>query len=269
MSKYPHPEVSLEIRLLQRALNEIVKTHLDLTGVFDERTKRALGRYQSQQKFMEYDKAGTSYGSESRARLGVYIEERFITERTVQAAADMLEVKLSNLKTAIGIFSHGDGFDPSGLIRLSFNRYRFYNELVSKLGKSAADELQQTNPDLILLGGHSKPPSLFEVHAFNQAAKLEEVSASKSCIVGMFQVSSAEYLQHGYKTPQEMLSSYNVSEVEQLMSFCRFLKNRQSLLDALRKSDWTTFYHRAGDLNVRKVSPAGIGNLWLTHLSGG
>lgn len=269
MSNHPHPESSLEIRLLQRALNEIVKTHLELTGVFDERTKKALGRYQSQQKFMEYDKAGTSYGSESRAKLGAYIEERFMTERTIQAAADMLEVKFSNLKTALSIFSHGDGFDPSGLIKLSFNRYRFYNELVSKLGKEAADTLQKTNPELIHLGGQLKPPGLFEVSAFNQAAAIEEVSASKSCIVGMFQVSSAEYLQHGYKTPQEMLSSYNVSEVEQLMSFCRFLKNRQSLLDALRKSDWTTFYHRAGDLNVRKVSPAGIGNLWLTHLSGG
>lgn len=129
------------------------------------------------------------------------------------------------------------GFDEKGRVLI-----RFEGHIFQRLTKGI---FNKTHPQ-VSYPYHKKHRSCGGMHgytAFNTAMTLDSIAAMKSCSIGMFQPMVFNFHEMGYSSPEEMWNDFRQGEKQQLMAFCRLIKN-WGLDDELRRAtlaDFTVF----------------------------
>jgi peptidoglycan hydrolase-like protein with peptidoglycan-binding domain len=254
------------IRLLQRALNEILNTELLISGHFDQCTQSALEAYQLRYKLNERDRYGAVYGLETQSKIEGYIEDRFLTDAGYLQAAALLDVNVATTMMLAQVLSTQSGFLTKGELLTRFERHLFYANIQNSLGKEEADAMSIKRSDLcnprpgFYEGGIREHRRLTDARAYHATAAL------KSASYGLFQLQGSRYLVCGYPSVESFYDSLAHSEKDQILAFCRLLKTDVAMHDALKRKDWEGFARRyyggaysQGDYGRR------MGNAYLSH----
>lgn len=171
-----------------------------------------------------------------------------LKETDYQRAANTLGVTVPHIKAFAEVESNGDGFLPTGEVKILFERHVFYRQLVTNKGKSFADTVAKTDPDICnkTPGGYGK---LSQQHPkLQRAVAIDRKSALESCSWGAFQVMGFHWKLLGYDSVQDFVNSA-YSDQGQLELVIRFLKVNPNIVAALKRNDWETvarLYNGAG-----------------------
>ena len=171
-----------------------------------------------------------------------------LTDKDYQRAADSLGVSVAHIKAFAEVESSGDGFLPTGEVKILFERHIFYRQLTTNRGKAFADTVSKTDPDICNTspGGYGK---LSEQHPkLQRAVAIDRKSALESCSWGAFQVMGFHWKLLGYDSVQGLVNAA-YSDQGQLELVIRFLKVNPNIVAALKRNDWETvarLYNGAG-----------------------
>lgn len=162
-----------------------------------------------------------------------------LTDKDYQRAADYLGVTVPHIKAFAEVESNGDGFLPTGEVKILFERHIFYRQLTTNKGKAFADTVSKTDPDICnkTPGGYGK---LSEQHPkLQRAVAIHRQSALESCSWGAFQVMGFHWKLLGYDSVQSLVNAA-YSDQGQLELVIRFLKANPNIVAALKRNDWET-----------------------------
>lgn len=162
-----------------------------------------------------------------------------LKETDYQRAANTLGVTVPHIKAFAEVESNGDGFLPTGEVKILFERHVFYRQLVTNKGKSFADTVAKTDPDICnkTPGGYGK---LSAQHPkLQRAVAIDRKSALESCSWGAFQVMGFHWKLLGYESVQGLVNAA-YSDQGQLELVIRFLKVNPNIVAALKRNDWET-----------------------------
>ncbi len=162
-----------------------------------------------------------------------------LTEKDYQRAADSLGVSVAHIKAFAEVESSGDGFLPTGEVKILFERHIFYRQLTSNKGKAFADTVSKTDPDICnkTPGGYGK---LSAQHPkLQRAVAIDRNSGLESCSWGAFQVMGFHWKSLGYDSVQALVNAA-YSDYGQLELVIRFLKVNPNIVSALKRNDWET-----------------------------
>lgn len=248
---------------IQRALNEIQRLQLKPDGDFGPATENALKDWQGANKF---PKTGI-FHENTAAVLGAYIERRYITEQDYVDSAARLKVELACVKAVQEVESKGAGFLNDGRTIILFERHVFRRELnkamqsdnalvrrlLTKLGLQPQpgqqfipliqEHLQRTQPDIYNSASGGYLGNEREYDKLARAMLLDPACAQMSASWGLYQIMGYHFKGMGFKTIDEMVKFYSVSEKNQQKSFTDFILSPidPRLLPALRAKDWLAF----------------------------
>lgn len=159
-----------------------------------------------------------------------------LTAEDFAQAAVALNVPDSRVKAVTEVEALGAGFDDTGIVKILFERHKFY---VYTSGKYAT-----TDPDIC----NSKPGGYADTNAgewtrLNRAIALDQDAALKSASWGMFQIMGFNYAMCGYDYVQDFVDGMEESESSQLMAFVKFVKaaSNRPMWVALQKGDPVMF----------------------------
>lgn len=162
-----------------------------------------------------------------------------LTDLDYQRAANTLGLNLPHIKAFAEVESNGDGFLPTGEVKILFERHVFYKQLVANRGKSFANTVAKTDPDICNTtpGAYGK---YSEQHPkLKRAVAIDRQSGLESCSWGAFQVIGYHWKTVGLANVQEFVN-LNYSDDGQLQVLVLFLKANTSIVTALRNKSWTT-----------------------------
>ena len=171
-----------------------------------------------------------------------------LTDKDYQRAADSLGVSVAHIKAFAEVESSGNGFLPTGEVKILFERHIFYRQLTNNRGKAFANTVSKTDPDICNTspGGYGK---LSAQHPkLQRAVAIDRKSALESCSWGAFQVMGFHWKLLGYDSVQSLVNAA-YSDQGQLELVIRFLKVNPNIVAALKRNDWETvarLYNRAG-----------------------
>lgn len=171
-----------------------------------------------------------------------------LTDKDYQRAADSLGVSVAHIKAFSEVESSGDGFLPTGEVKILFERHIFYRQLTTNRGKAFADTVSKKDPDICnkTPGGYGK---LSAQHPkLQRAVAIDRKSALESCSWGAFQVMGFHWKLLGYDSVQALVNAA-YSDQGQLELVIRFLKVNPNIVAALKRNDWETvarLYNGAG-----------------------
>lgn len=133
------------------------------------------------------------------------------------------------------------GFLPNGKPVILFQGHIFWQQLRTRginpenYAKGNEDILYPKFDKTKYVGG------VGEWDRLDRAVAINEDAALSSASWGMLQTMGYLYKKCGCNTVAEFVGRMKTSELEQLNVFADYLKSSASMLDALRKKDWTTF----------------------------
>jgi hypothetical protein len=244
MTTYSLNHSGEEIKRLQRALNEIQKLDLRVSGNFDKITQSALQEYQLSNRCTETDRWGVVYGESSQDSLREYIEDRFLTNRSVEKMANVLLIDSPMLWAVIDVFSDGIGFYNTGGIVTTFERHLFYGNIVSKLSRREANELAMKRPDICSSSPGGYIGGIRELQRLNDARAFFDEEAIESGLYGIFSLPGSKYKVCGHLNACSFFEAISLSEEAQLKALCHYIKSNNALHEALVRKDWTGFSRR-------------------------
>lgn len=156
-----------------------------------------------------------------------------------QKAANALSLTVPHIKAFAEVESNGDGFLPTGEVKILFERHVFYKQLVANRGKAFADTVAKTDTDICNTtpGAYGK---YSEQHPkLQRAVAIDRQSGLESCSWGAFQIMGYQWKTVGLTNAQEFVN-LNYSDYGQLQCLVLFLKANSSIVTALRNKAWTT-----------------------------
>lgn len=155
-----------------------------------------------------------------------------LTKQDFANAARMLRTGVAEIKTVCQVESRGGGFQKDGRPVILFERHIFHRHTNGRFDKKYP---ALSNPEA---GGYG--PSSQQWAKFEAAAKLDQKAAMLSISMGLFQIMGFNFQAAGYVSVEAYFKAMHISEGEQLLAFCRFLK-ASSLDDELRDHQWRAF----------------------------
>lgn len=230
-----------KVRLIQRALNELMMVEIPVSGVFDPVTQGVLSRLQTRLGVKENDRFGPCYGPMSRDEIERHISERFITEEEIQQQASWLGIEVSVLKTVISCLGVEFGFLPDGELCLAFNERLFFDLYRKEFGHAQANELMCSQPDVCSTGYSHYCGGHKEVVRFKKASRINEAIAIRSASYGKFQTPGILHEACGFEDPYSFYEYLKRSEDNQLKVLCRKIKANSMLNESLIRRDWMRF----------------------------
>ncbi len=170
-----------------------------------------------------------------------------ITEKAFNDSASLLGVEPATIKAVAEVESSGDGFLPSGHVKLLFEPHVFWRELKQR----GIDPKTITGSEDILYekwgskpyGKNSAQPERLE-----RAIKINREAALMSASYGKFQVMGFNHKAAGFESIEVFYSCMKIDEDQHLHAFVNFVKNK-NLVDELQRKDWAGFalgYNGAG-----------------------
>jgi len=241
MTTYSLNQTHPDIKKLQRALNEILKIHLKPDGQLGRITQDAIMQYQSCNCFTETDKFGVCYGPITQAKIGPYIEKRFLTESDFIKAAAKLAVPVASVKAICEVEAKEFGFLDNGEPQTLFERHIFYKEIAKKLGVAVADKTSASRPDICNKQAGGYIGAAAELKRLSDACALFNEQGLMSASYGLFQICGFNYKTAGYKDVFSYYEAMRVSEDNQLDAVVNFILADSVLYKALLRQDWAEF----------------------------
>lgn len=156
-----------------------------------------------------------------------------------RTAATLLGVSEAHIRAVDIVESAGAGFDASLRIKLLFEPHKFRDATQGKYDQTHSwlSHKYDTARNRI-----SYKRNQYEV--FAEAAALDTSCAIMACSWGRYQILGSHYKALGFESPFEFLEQNLMSENQQLVIFCQFLKINPPMLTALKASDWAGFARR-------------------------
>jgi len=167
-----------------------------------------------------------------------------LTDKDFLEAADLLNVPVAVIKAIDEVESKGNGFLPTGEVKILYEPFTF-GRLTNHKFNGKATVINNSIYPLSLKGKYNKDLCNYGdvsiQHAKRRAAAaFDPVAANKSCSWGRFQLMGFNYNACGYENVFDFLNAMADNERKQLFAFCRFIKSCD--LDIpLRKRSWEKF----------------------------
>lgn len=217
-----------DVRKLQIALN-IHPTD----GVFGPETEKAVIAYQQKNNLVADGKVG------EKTLESLYTESKSVIDRCAfESCAQRLQIEVACIKAFAEVESSGNGFLPSGKIKIQYERHWAY-KLLKRKGVDA-DALSATYPDLI----HKHPGAYKSDEGdwlkFYAMAKIDRDVAIQCCSWGTFQVMGFHYQRLGFRNTEEFLAAMDVNANKHLELLVVFIEGDGALHRALKAKDFAT-----------------------------
>ena len=227
---------SEEVKLLQKALNEVGGFNLAADGAFGNGTRNALTAYQRQNGF----NINGTYQSDEYTEIAELIDHKYIRFDEIGEYAEEIGVEPAMLKAFASVESRGSGFFNNGMCTILFERHIFYNQVVRKLGARKAQEWSNKFPNICYptRSQSSYFGGVREWDRLESAKDLESECALMSASYGMFQVMGFNYETCGYGNVGEYVADMCDSEKFQLGAVTMFIRNNRGLYNAVRNRDF-------------------------------
>ena len=169
---------------------------------------------------------------------------KFITEQDFIELANQFDIEVAALKAIFKVEAGGkSGFlkeDPNIPVTLE-EGHIFYKYLQNK-HKNAA-EIAKNNPTICYKSWTKQyyKTGLNEYNRYLKAAKIDEECAMLATSWGMGQCMGFNYKACGYNSVKEFVDAMYVSERNQLLAMCNFIKSNSKMYKALQNKDFNTF----------------------------
>lgn len=223
-----------EVKMLQKALNPILKLRLTTDGGFGKLTEEAVRAYQRGQNLP----VTGVYDGEMAVQIDHYISSKFLRTEDMVEAAKLINVPASMLMAFREVEAAGDGFLPDGRAVILFERHKMYAQLVRISGKAHADAIAKIAPDVVNpeRGGYLGKEA--EWNRLNKAQGYSRDGALNSCSWGLFQIMGYNSKICGYPNINDFVDANQRSEKDQLMCVLNFIKEQPDLLMAIRQRNY-------------------------------
>ena len=240
-----------QVRLCQKAMNELVGTRLKPDGAFGPSMEAGVRKFQQ-----EKDIAVTGIIDEATYELMAdHIASRFVSYKEIDQLAIDIGIRPSALRAVFEVESKGDGFNMNGSMVILFEGHWFYRLILQKLGRAALNQIARDYPSLCYeewtrkhyIGGEREWTRL------NKAISIDEECALKSASYGLFQVMGFNFKLAGYDDVYEYFDESNASELMQLEAGVSFILNEKrkpptktglpqtTLMESLKRGNWASF----------------------------
>lgn len=223
-----------EVKMIQRALNTILKLRLVTDGGFGKLTEEAVRQYQKAQNL----EVNGIYSGEMVEQLGHYIDAKYLRTQDIAVAAQANNVPASMLMAFREVEARGDGFLNDGRAVILFERHKFYAQLVRISGKAHADTIAGIAPDVCNpeKGGYLGYEA--EYRRLDKAMGYNKLGALNSASWGLFQIMGFNSSICGYPNVLDFVDANNRSEKDQLNCVLNFIKSQNELLTAIRQRNY-------------------------------
>ena len=182
--------------------------------------------------------------SEPEPKAEVKTMSKFITEDDFKELASQFNIEIAALKAIFKVEAGGkSGFlkeDPNIPVTLE-EGHIFYKYLQNK-HKNAA-EIAKTHPTICYKSWTKQyyKSGLNEYKRYLEAKEIDEECAMLATSWGMGQCMGFNYKACGYNSVKEFVDAMYVSERNQLLAMCNFIKSNSKMYKALQNKDFNTF----------------------------
>lgn len=167
---------------------------------------------------------------------------KMLTEQDYTQASKLLQCDIPSIKAVISVETSGKGFiSNTNKPTILFEGHIFYKQLKQR-GKNPED-YKIGNEDIIYSKWTKQyyKQGLDEYKRLERAKKIDIVAAYSSASYGLGQIMGFNYKLCGYDSVENFVEAMCVSEGNQLIAFCNFVKNNTKMWNALKRRDWATF----------------------------
>jgi len=159
-----------------------------------------------------------------------------MTSSAFKTAADILKVSEASIHAVSSVEALGSGYLPSGRPKILFEAHKF--------SAFTGHKYDASNPNIsskvwnkALYGGGGE----HQYVRLAAAIKLNETAALRAASWGAYQILGDNFAACGFPSVQSYVYDQLISEDDQLLAFCHFVKSNASMQKALQKLDWATF----------------------------
>lgn len=165
-----------------------------------------------------------------------------LTEEAIREAANNLGVDVACVKAVAEVESLGNGFNSTGMVKILFERHKFYKFIAQKYGAPKANQLAAMHPDICSpkAGGYTSSTAT-EHKRLDKAIAIDRECAMKSASWGRFQVMGFNYATAGFSNVEDFCVAMWKSEDEHLRAFVNFIKANPNMHQHLRNRNWAGF----------------------------
>ena len=173
------------------------------------------------------------------AGVAINMQAKAIVKPDFKAAAVVLGVTDAHIRAVDIVESAGAGFDSQQRIKLLFEPHKFRDHTGAVFDASHS---WLSHKYAAARNRISYKRNQHEV--FAEAAALDRQAAIKASSWGRYQILGEHYKALGFDSPQEFLDQHLMSEQQQLLIFCQFIKANPQMHAALKACDWPGFARR-------------------------
>ena len=165
-----------------------------------------------------------------------------LTEEAIREAANNLGVDVACVKAVAEVESLGNGFNSTGMVKILFERHKFYKFIAQKYGVPKANQLAAMHPDICSpkAGGYTSSTAT-EHKRLDKAIAIDRECAMKSASWGRFQVMGFNHAAAGFSNVEDFCVAMWKSEDEHLRAFVNFIKANPNMHQHLRNRNWAGF----------------------------
>ena len=165
-----------------------------------------------------------------------------LTEEAIREAANNLGVDVACVKAVAEVESLGNGFNSTGMVKILFERHKFYKFIAQKYGVPKANQLAAMHPDICSpkAGGYTSSTAT-EHKRLDKAIAIDRECAMKSASWGRFQVMGFNYAAAGFANVEDFCVAMWKSEDEHLRAFVNFIKADANMHRHLKNRNWAAF----------------------------
>ena len=165
-----------------------------------------------------------------------------LTEEAIREAANNLGVDVACVKAVAEVESLGNGFNSTGMVKILFERHKFYKFIAQKYGAPKANQLAAMHPDICSpkAGGYTSSTAT-EHKRLDKAIAIDRECAMKSASWGRFQVMGFNHAAAGFSNVEDFCVAMWKSEDEHLRAFVNFIKANPNMHQHLKNRNWAAF----------------------------
>lgn len=165
-----------------------------------------------------------------------------LTEEAICEAANNLGVDVACVKAVAEVESLGNGFNSTGMVKILFERHKFYKFIAQKYGVPKANQLAAMYPDICSpkAGGYTSSTAT-EHKRLDKAIAIDRECAMKSASWGRFQVMGFNYAAAGFSNVEDFCVAMWKSEDEHLRAFVNFIEANPNMHQHLKNRNWAGF----------------------------
>ncbi len=177
---------------------------------------------------------------------------KFLSQSDIAWAANELDVDVSSMMALNEVESRGSGFFNDKQPAILFERHVMRRELIDL--KIDPKPYIANSPNIVNTATGGYKGGIAEYSRLQEAVKINQVAALRSCSWGAFQIMGFHAERLGYKDIHAFVAKMHESERNHLDAFVRFIKADKALHKSLKAKDWKDVAFRYNGKNYAKNS---------------